>query len=69
MASLYLAESNHLVDISVLRGQGARFIGAFIDDVVRVVLAFGFFKTARLTAKSNGFMLIRPIAARPLPAS
>ncbi len=33
MALLYLAESNHLVDPSVLRGQGARFIGAFIDDV------------------------------------
>ena len=41
----------------------------FLMMFARVVLAFGFFKTARLMAKLNGFMLIRPIAARPLPAN
>ena len=41
----------------------------FLMMFARVVLAFGFFKTARLMAKLNGFMLVRPIAARPLPAS
>lgn len=69
MASLYPAESNHLVDSSALRG-GARALSVpFLMMFARVVLAFGFFKTARLMAKLNGFMLTPPIAARPLPAS
>ena len=58
MASLYPTESNHLVDPDAL-----------LMMFARVVLVFSFLKAARLTVRSNGFMLIQPIAARQLPAS
>jgi putative acetyltransferase len=44
MASLYPAESNHLVDSSALRGKGARFIGAFLDDVCAGCVGVRFFQ-------------------------
>ena len=44
MAPLHLAESNHLVYPSILRGQGARFISAFIDDVCAGCVGVRFFQ-------------------------
>ena len=44
MASLYPAESNHPVDPSVLRGKGARPVGAFINDVCACCVGVRFFQ-------------------------
>ena len=69
MASLYPTESNHLVDPDALQGEGGVLSVPLLMMFARVVLVFSFLKAARLTVRSNGFMLIQPIAARQLPAS
>ncbi len=69
MASLYPTESNHLVDPNALQGEGGVLSVPLLMMFARVVLVFSFLKAARLTVRSNGFMLIQPIAARQLPAS